>query len=35
MPANQVLDFSRPVYRIDVIAAGSGDVWIDSLTVNP
>jgi hypothetical protein len=35
MPANQVLNFSRPVYRIDVIAVGSGDVWIDSLTVNP
>jgi hypothetical protein len=35
MPPNQSLTFSRPVRSIDVTVAGTGDVWIDTFTVNP
>jgi len=35
MPPTQALSFSRPVRKIEVSASGVGDVWIDTLTVNP
>jgi hypothetical protein len=35
MPPTQMLAFSRPVRKIEVVATGIGDVWIDTLTVNP
>ena len=35
MPPTQMLAFSRPVRKIEVVATGVGDVWIDTLTVNP
>jgi len=35
MPPTQMLVFSRPIRKIEVVASGVGDVWIDTLTVNP
>ena len=35
MPPEQALAFSRPVRRIEVTAVGPGDVWLDTLVVNP
>jgi hypothetical protein len=35
MPPTQSLTFSRPVRSIDVTVAGTGDVWIDTFTLNP